>query len=73
MANEYDPYREALVVEQRTLWPSDYDGWEESQKQRVAQRLHAQPGDAAELEYVRQHSGFTRQITVTPADVERVG
>lgn len=72
MANEYDPYREALVVETLTVWPAEYDGWEHSERMRLEQRLHAQPQDAAELEYVRQHSGFSRQITVSPADVARL-
>lgn len=72
MANEFDPYREALVVETETIWPSDYDTLELNERERIAQRLHAEPDQAAELEYVRQHSGFSRRITVTPADLDRV-
>ena len=34
---------------------------------------HAQPADAANLEYVRLHTGFCRTIHVTPEDVARVG
>jgi hypothetical protein len=72
MANEFDPYREALVMETLTVWPEEYDDWEPAQRERIAHRLHAQPAEAAELEYVRQHTGFCRKITVTPADLERV-
>ena len=72
MANEFDPYREALVVEQVTLWPADYDDWEDVEKLRFEQRLHAEPRAASQLEYVRQHTGFARQITVTPDDVARL-
>ena len=35
-------------------------------------RLHAEPARAAEIEYVRLYTGFCRQITVTPADLERL-
>jgi len=34
--------------------------------------LHAAAEDVAELDYLRQHTGFARVITVTPADLERV-
>lgn len=72
MANAFDPYREALVVEQHTVWPADYEDWSAGDKARVESLLHAAPADAAELDYVRQHTGFARVITVTPADLERV-
>lgn len=72
MANAFDPYREALVVEQHTVWPDSYEDWSASDKARVEGLLHAAPADAAELDYVRQHTGFARVITVTPADLERV-
>ena len=29
MADKFDPYREALVMELATIWPEEYDGWEE--------------------------------------------
>lgn len=72
MANEFDPYREALVVETETVWPSQYDTLEPGERDRIEQELHAAPSEASEMEYVRQHSGFTRRITVTPQDLERV-
>lgn len=72
MANAFDPYREALVVEQHTIWPEEYDSWDEAERDRVGVQLHADPQAAADLDYVRLHSGFCRQITVTPADLERV-
>ena len=73
MANAFDPYREALVVEQHTIWPSDYEDWSASDKARIAELLHASPSDAADLDYVRQHTGFARVISVTPDDLSRVG
>ena len=72
MPNAFDPYREALVVEHHTAWPGDYDDWARADKSRVETLLHASPADASELDYVRQHTGFARVITVTPADLERV-
>jgi hypothetical protein len=72
MPNEFDPYREALVVENSTLWPDEYDDWEPADRAHVEQALHANPKDCAELSYSRQHTGFLRQISVTPADLERL-
>ncbi len=72
MADTYDPYREALVIETDTVWPDEYDGMEFAQKGTISQRLHADPAHATTLEYVRLHSGFCRRIFVTPEDIERV-
>lgn len=71
MPNSFDPYREALVVEHHTTWPDEYDDWSSADKARIETLLHASPAEAAELDYVRQHTGFARVITVTPADLER--
>lgn len=73
MANEFDPYREALVVETRTNWPEEYDEWEADEKYRIEVLLHSSPKEAADLKYVRVHTGFSREITVTPEDLERAG
>ncbi|HEV3024071.1 MAG TPA: hypothetical protein VGX76_16460 [Pirellulales bacterium] len=72
MANAFDPYREALVVETVTNWPDEYDSLDEQERERLEQRLHAAPQEAADLDYVRLHTGFCRQVTVTPADLDRV-
>ena len=72
MANEFDPYREALVVEAITIWPEEYDDWEPADRQRIEAPLHADPAQAGQLEYVRMHTGFQRRIAVTPADIERL-
>jgi hypothetical protein len=72
MPNEFDPYREALVMEQATIWPDEFDDWEKSDRSRVATALHSDPQSCAEVTYLRQHTGFCRQITVTEADLERL-
>lgn len=73
MPDKFDPYREALIMEQTTLWPDEYDDFEPEEKQRLEQALHADPASCANLEYIRSHTGFCRQITVTEGDLERLG
>ncbi|MEX2142120.1 MAG: hypothetical protein WD894_22830 [Pirellulales bacterium] len=73
MANEYDPYREKLVVETITVWPEEYDGWELADRLAAETKLQAEPEKATELEYVRQHTGFCRKLTVTADDLARIG
>jgi len=72
MPNAYDPYREALVIEQQTVWPAELTGAPigDAERRRIENRLHAAPTGAAELEYVRLHAGFVRKITVTAADLK---
>jgi hypothetical protein len=72
MANAFDPYREALVVETNTVWPAEFDSLSPVQKAQIEAKLHATPQAAADLDYTRLHTGFCRDITVTADDVERV-
>jgi hypothetical protein len=73
MPDKFDPYREALVLETETVWPEALDAWDFSRRIDIANRLHAAPQEASLLEYVRTHTGFCRRITVTEADLERLG
>lgn len=73
MPDTFDPYREALVMETETLWPPEYDDLSPGERRALEIKLHADPAACSGLVYVRTHTGFCRQITVTPADVERVG
>jgi hypothetical protein len=74
MPNAFDPYREALVIEQTTIWPDTLENAPATpaERERIETNLHAEPAQAAELAYVRLHTGFCRQITVTAADMERL-
>ena len=72
MPNAFDPYREALVIENHTVWPADYEDWSQADRSRAEALLHASPQEAAELDYLRQHTGFARVITVTQNDLDRV-
>jgi hypothetical protein len=72
VADKFDPYREALVMETNTIWPEAYEDLPPLEKTRLEAKLHANPEACAELEYVRTHTGFCRQIRVTEADVQRL-
>ena len=72
MPDKFDPYREALIMEQETVWPEEYDHLELDEKHRLEELIHADPENAAALEYIRVHTGFCRRITVTQDDLERV-
>jgi hypothetical protein len=69
--DKFDPYREALVVEATTIWPPELDNLNLEEKTRIENALHADPEKCAELAYIRHHTGFCRQITVTQEDVDR--
>jgi len=72
VADTFDPYREALVVETHTIWPAELGPIPPAEKVQLEAKLHAQPQSCAGLEYVRVHTGFCRQITVSAADLARV-
>ena len=72
MADKYDPYREALVMETETEWPEEYAEMAPAERARISLVLHSKPDEASHLEYVRTHTGFSRRIVVTPEDVARV-
>jgi hypothetical protein len=72
MADKFDPYREALVVETATVWPEELNRITPGDRPRIEQQLHADPAKATELQYVRLYTGFCRRITVTQADLERL-
>jgi len=71
MADKFDPYREALVMETVTVWPEDYAGVQPADRARIELALHANPEEASAIEYVRTHTGFCRRIIVSPEDIER--
>jgi len=72
VADPFDPYREALVMETTTLWPAEFKDLPAAEKARIEEQLHLHPENCGGLEYVRTHTGFCRQITVTAADVQRL-
>lgn len=73
MPDDFDAYREALVVETLTVWPKELGGLDEEQRRRLESWLHGHSAEARHLQYVRLPTGFCRKITVTPEDVARLG
>ena len=61
MADKYDVYREALVMEEETVWP---EGVDIADKATAHRALHESADQCAAVEYVRSHTGFCRKITL---------
>ena len=72
MPDKFDPYREALIVETTTIWSDEFDDMDPQEKSQIAEKLHADAENVADLSYVRMHTGFCRTIKVTADDVARV-
>lgn len=88
MANykKYDPRLESLVIETRTLFAPEieeeirkFDGTLEidagddiDTHALLAEAVHRSPEKASSIFYERAHTGFTREITITEEDLERV-
>ena len=70
--NKYDPRVDSLVVETRTLWDAAIGNLSDADKTWLASAVHRRPEKASKIEYERAHTGFTRTITVTVADIERL-
>lgn len=70
--NKFDPRVDSLVVETKTLWDPAIGKLSEANKQWLAAAMHRQPEKASRIQYERTHTGFTRVITVTVADIERL-
>jgi hypothetical protein len=70
--NKFDPRLESLVMETRTLWDAGVGNLSDEDKHWLAAEVHRHPERAAKINYERSHTGFTREITVTLADVERI-
>jgi hypothetical protein len=70
--NKFDPRLESLVMETRTFWDPEVASLSDEDKHWLAQQVHRHPERAAKINYERSHTGFTREITVTVADVERL-
>jgi len=70
--SKYDSRLEMLVMETRTLWETDLSPLTLEERKKLAAALHATPALATKIHYERSHTGFTRIITVTEADVARM-
>jgi hypothetical protein len=70
--NKYDPRVDSLVIETKTLWDPSVGDLSDEDKQALAAAIHAAPQLAGKIEYERAHTGFTRIITVTVDDIQRL-
>ncbi len=69
---KYDPRVDSLVMETKTLWDPEVGELSEADRKWLAEAVHREPQSAAKVAYDRSHTGFTRTITVTVADIERL-
>lgn len=72
MAKKFDARVDDLVMETRTLWDDSVGDLSEEDRRWVASEIHKQPQLAAQIAYDRSHTGFTRIITVTLEDIQRL-
>lgn len=70
--NKFDPRVDDLVIETRTFWDPAVGDLSDDDKSAVAAAIHAAPQLAGKIEYERAHTGFTRMITVTVEDIQRL-
>jgi len=68
----YDPRIDSMVMETKTLWDPEITDLTDEDRNWLRAAVHAQPDRAAKIRYERSHTGFTREITVTLADIERL-
>jgi hypothetical protein len=70
--NKYDPRVDSLVMETRTLWDPAVGDLPEDDRKWLSEAVHREPAKAKNIHYERSHTGFTREITVTVDDIERL-
>ncbi len=70
--NKFDPRIDALVMETRTYWDPSVGTLSDEDRRWVARCIHEQPQLATHIAYERTHTGFTRSITVTLEDIQRL-
>ncbi len=68
----FDPRVDSLVMETKTFWDPELEKLPEADRAWLARAIHKQPEKAVKVHYERAHTGFTREITVTVADLERL-
>ena len=70
--DKYDPRLDSLVMETKTFWDSDVGQLSDEDKAWLSAAVHREPEKASKIHYERSHTGFTREITGTVADIERL-
>ena len=70
--DKYDERLESLVIETKTHWDSSLSSLPEGDRSWLSNVIHQTPQLAEKVHYERSHTGFTREITVTVQDVQRL-
>lgn len=69
---KFDPRVDALVMETKTAWDPEVGELTDEDKEWLSGAVHQAPSKATKLAYERSHTGFTRIITVTVDDIQRI-
>ncbi len=69
---KYDARVDSLVMETITEWDAEVGDISAEDKVWLASAVHQSPEQASNIAYERSHTGFTRIITVTVDDIERL-
>lgn len=70
--DKFDARLDSLVVETKTEWADDVAELSQEDRLWLARAIHEKPRLATRIHYERTHTGFTREITITAADIERL-
>ena len=70
--SKFDPRVDALVVETKTSWDPSVGNLSDDDRAWLADAIHRSPELASKIAYERAHTGFTREITVTVEDIQRL-
>ncbi len=70
--DKYDERLESLVIETKTHWDSSMSSLPEGDRSWLSNAIHQAPQLAEKVHYERSHTGFTREITVTVQDIQRL-
>jgi hypothetical protein len=70
--SKYDARIEQLVVETTTLWDPSVGKLDDADRRWLSKAVHQAPELASKIQYERAHTGFTREITVTVEDIQRL-
>jgi len=69
---KYDPRIDDLVIETKTAWDSSVKDLSAEDRAWLARAIHQAPQLASKIAYERAHTGFSREITVTLEDIQRL-
>jgi hypothetical protein len=70
--NKYDARVEQLVIETRTAWDPSVGKLDDADRKWLSKAIHQAPELASKIQYERAHTGFSREITVTVEDIQRL-